>query len=113
MPKQSDKVLTDTICRKAKPAEARYSVPDAKTPGLELRVMPTGSKTWTFRYRAKSGQQRRVSFGAYPAKTLKAARDEAAKTKGQVGVGMCSAIVSAAHAASWVAGRIERARESA
>jgi integrase len=45
--------------------------------GLELRVTPDGSKTWSVRYyRAADGKRRRFTFGRYPEMSLEAARQE-------------------------------------
>lgn len=40
--------LTDTQVKQAKVKDKEYTLPDGD--GLELRVRPTGSKRWVFRY---------------------------------------------------------------
>jgi len=63
--------LTDAAINAAKPKRSRYRMADGA--GLCLLVEPDGSKSWTFRYRF-DGNERGLSFGAYPAVTLKEAR---------------------------------------
>ena len=76
--------LTDEKCRKAISRDGKVTeFPDKKQRGLSLRVsppsakFPEGVKSWTIRYRTKSGVQRRLSLGSYPAVTLSKARDKA------------------------------------
>lgn len=71
--------LTDLAIRAFKPAENPYKKSDGG--GLQLRVMPSGSKLWVLMYRNAKGTQRKLSFGGYPAVTLEKARAkrEAAK----------------------------------
>jgi len=40
----------DEFCQKLKPQEKPIYVRDSQVKGLVLRVMPTGSKSWTFCY---------------------------------------------------------------
>jgi hypothetical protein len=54
----------------------RYIVRDAKVSGLELRIHPDGTKTWSLRYRVL-GQQRRLKLGVYDRMTLAKARTAA------------------------------------
>jgi integrase len=56
--------------------DVRYVVRDALVSGLELRINPDGSKTWSLRYRIH-GQQRRLKLGAYPRMGLASARTAA------------------------------------
>lgn len=82
MATKTTETLTDKGIQALKPREhgkggpdtwGGYSVPDSKMPGLDLRVLPTGTKTWSFRY--KVGKRfRRVSLGTYPAIGLARAR---------------------------------------
>lgn len=71
--------LTDLAIRAFKPAEKPYKKSDGG--GLQLRIMPSGSKLWVMIYRNAKGKQRKLSFGAYPTVTLEKARGkrEAAK----------------------------------
>jgi len=71
--------LSDTTIRNAKPADKPRKLSDEK--GLHLLVTPAGGKLWRMQYRF-GGKQKLLAFGAYPAVTLKEARerrDEARK----------------------------------
>jgi integrase len=63
--------LTDIQCENAAPRAARYEIADGG--GLFLVVQTTGAKSWAFRYRHQRAN-RKLTFGAYPALSLKAAR---------------------------------------
>jgi len=64
--------LTDLTIQKLKPKEKRYEISDGK--GLYIRVMPTGTKTWVFRYQY-DGKARRMTLGAYPGISLARAHE--------------------------------------
>lgn len=66
--------LTDLQVKKMVPRDQRYEVFDGKN-GLCIRVNPTGTKTWVFRYHF-DGVRRRMSFGAYPGISLAKAREK-------------------------------------
>jgi integrase len=70
--------LTDSIIKTAKPKNKRYSLPDGN--GLVLWVMPTGKKSWRYRYRYR-GKENMLSLGFYPNVSLKKAREELSKLK--------------------------------
>jgi integrase len=53
------------------------NVTDALLPGFELRIRPSGVKSWTFRYRLKGNPQQRLRLGNHPAVTADAARKRA------------------------------------
>ena len=55
------------------PSEQRYEVLDKD--GLYIRVMPTGKRSWMFRYMI-SGIPRRMTLGKYPSVTLAEAREK-------------------------------------
>ena len=75
--------LTDAAVRKATAIGGRTTeYRDAKTPGIALRVTAKGSKSWTLRYRTRSGAQRRYTIGPYPAVPLALAREQALKHLG-------------------------------
>jgi integrase len=65
--------LTDLHIRKLAPKKRRYEVSDGK--GLSIRVMPSGAKSWIFRYQF-DGTARRMTLGAYPGITLADARQK-------------------------------------
>jgi integrase len=60
---------------------APYRVPDAKCPGLAIRVAADGSKTFDCAYRVKGGGTKRPSLGAFPDVSLEAARERAHQLK--------------------------------
>lgn len=72
--------------RQADPAK-RIEIADAVAPGLFLIVQPSGKKSWAVRYRA-AGKSRKFTLGAYPAVSLKAAREGARKVIGKVAAGI-------------------------
>jgi hypothetical protein len=65
-------VLKPTTIDNAKAKYKRYDLTDGG--GLVLEVMPSGSKTWRFKYHL-NGKREKVTIGAYPAFTIKQARD--------------------------------------
>lgn len=68
--------LSDLGIQKIKPKEKRFEVSDGK--GLALRIMPTGKKSWIYRYMI-DGKARRMTLGPYPTITLSEARELHAK----------------------------------
>lgn len=63
--------LTDTLIKSLKPTDKQQKISDGE--GLNLLVMPNGSKLWRYRYKF-GGKEKMISLGAYPAIGLKAAR---------------------------------------
>ncbi len=63
----------------------RFELADGEVPGLGLRVLPSGRKFWFLRYGPSNGR-RRITFGEYPALSLKKARDKARELLGGVKV---------------------------
>ena len=75
------KTLTDKTVAAAKaPPAKRLVIKDAgrgSVPGLELRITPDQSKTWSIRYyREADGKRRRFKLGKYPEMSLEKARTE-------------------------------------
>jgi integrase len=68
--------LTARMVDSIKPTKARREYFDAATPGLALRVTPTGAKSWTVLYRHR-GRLRRLTLGSASVVTLAKARDRA------------------------------------
>lgn len=68
-------MLTDVKARSAKPREKRYRLMD--TDGLMLEVRSNGSKSWVLRY-TEDGKRKDKTLGAYPALSLREARQAAA-----------------------------------
>ncbi|NTU73248.1 tyrosine-type recombinase/integrase [Candidatus Roizmanbacteria bacterium] len=64
--------LSDLQIKKTAPRNDRFEISDGK--GLSLRIMPTGKKTWVFRYMIR-GKARRMTFGTYPTISLSVARE--------------------------------------
>lgn len=69
-------ITTDRQIQALKPAEAVYweSVKSPHGGGLAVRVQPTGSKAWYYRYRF-NGKQDAYSLGRYPSMGLQEARE--------------------------------------
>jgi hypothetical protein len=65
------KPLTDVAIRNAKPGPKPKKLGD--TGGLFLLVTPRGAKLWRMKFR-HAGREGKLSFGAYPDVSLKAAR---------------------------------------
>lgn len=63
--------LSELQVRAAKPRDRDYKLSDAR--GLYLLVRPNGSKLWRFKYRYLN-VEKKLSLGAFPDVTLKAAR---------------------------------------
>lgn len=63
--------LTDVQIKRLELRKDRYAVSDGR--GLALEVMPTGAKSWRFRYQFK-GKTEKISLGQYPLLSLKEAR---------------------------------------
>ena len=61
---------------------------DTKVPGLSLRVMPSGVRSWSFRYRRpQRGTKARLTLGRYPAVSVDDARSLAADAAALVQLG--------------------------
>lgn len=65
-------MLTDVAIRKAQPRAKRFKLSDAH--GLYLEVLPTGSKSWRWKYRF-AGVEKRLTLGPYPLISIKRARE--------------------------------------
>jgi hypothetical protein len=66
-------VLTQLAVVKAAAKERPYKLSDGG--GLHLLVQPNGKKVWRFRYRF-ANKENMLSFGAFPATTIAAAREK-------------------------------------
>lgn len=78
--------LADAAIRGAKPIEGR-TVKLSDGGGLQLWVMPTGSRLWNLAYRF-AGKQRKLAIGPYPQITLKEARNRRDAAKQQLDAGL-------------------------
>ncbi|MBB4618027.1 phage integrase central domain-containing protein [Sphingomonas abaci] len=65
-------MLTDVACRRAKGADKPFKMSDSG--GLYLEVLPSGYKSWRWKYRF-AGKEKRLVFGPYPDVTLTEARE--------------------------------------
>lgn len=70
--------LSELAARKAKPKARPYRLTDGR--GLTLRITPDGGRYWQLRYRF-GGREKTFSLGAYPAVTLKSAREAAERAR--------------------------------
>lgn len=66
--------LTQDFVRTVLPGTADINITDTLLPGFELRVRPSGAKTWVFRYRLNGGSQRRLRLGSFPGLPAEKAR---------------------------------------
>ncbi|MFU2209339.1 tyrosine-type recombinase/integrase [Solidesulfovibrio sp. C21] len=77
--------LTDAGVRNAKPRAKAYKMADGG--GLYLEVLPTGGKSWRFKYRF-DGPEKRLVFGLWPDVTLKRARQLREEARSLVAAGI-------------------------
>ncbi len=83
MPK-ANLISTDREILGLKKADKRYEVGVTEAHGLTIRVYPTGARVFEYRYVAANGKRRRMVLGAYPALSLKDARNKARKLQTSV-----------------------------
>ena len=69
--------------RSAQTAGKRYEVSDAFTPGLAIRVTPSGHKSWVLFYR-HHGRLRRLTLGRSPDRPLADPRSAAIHERGRI-----------------------------
>ena len=65
--------LTDANAGRFRPGESEYTVRDTKTPGLGVRIKPSGYRTWVY-HGSAAGKPRRCSLGPVGLKTVEDAR---------------------------------------
>jgi Arm DNA-binding domain len=78
-------LLTDRFCDRVKADKAQTDYFDETVSGLALRVSRE-RKSWTLHY-TRDGTRARLTFGAYPAISLGAARRKAIEAKGEIAEG--------------------------
>jgi integrase len=80
--------LNDRFCAtaKARDSEVQTDYFDEHTPGLALRVSKAGSKSWTYHF-TWAHKRCRMTFGTYPATSLRSARTKADEAKAAVEAG--------------------------
>jgi len=77
--------LSDRFIAGLKPGDKPADYFDSKCRGLNLRVMPSGLKSWSVMFTDPStGKRARLSLGTYPATPLAAARTRAVEARGMV-----------------------------
>jgi integrase len=81
------KTLTTKSIAAAKPAAARYELPDGGCRGLYLITQPSGLKSWACRFRI-NGKSQKLTLGQFPAVSLAEARKLAATAMEQVARGI-------------------------
>jgi site-specific recombinase XerD len=79
----NDRELQTAKASKGKPTD--FAIRAA--PGLRLRVMDTGTRTWSLIYQRNDGKKRRVRIGQYPDMGLKDAKLEAQRLRVEAGDG--------------------------
>ena len=67
--------LTDAAIARLRPDEREFTVWDTRTPGLGVRVRPSGSKSFVLLHKSQ-GRSRRTSLGAVAARSVDAVRRE-------------------------------------
>ena len=80
--------ITQSIVANMQAAAQDIVVVDDSLPGFVLRIRPTGTKIWYFRYRTAGGPQRRLVLGRYPGVGAAAARQLALQAAGDVARGV-------------------------
>ena len=73
--------MTDAHLRKLRQTGVRYEVSDAGCTGLRVRVSVDGAIRFILKARGDVGAPKTVTPGSYPAMSLKAAREAAARTR--------------------------------
>lgn len=58
------RISSNATLQALKPKEKEYSIPDKKVEGLNIRVRPTGTMTWTFRFQVGKKHDK-ISMGRY------------------------------------------------
>lgn len=88
--------LNRAIVEAFEPTEKGYEVADLTARGLYLRILPSGTKAWSFRY-SLGGRSARVSLGTWPGMTVPQARDRVYELRDQIKKGKdpASAVLAA------------------
>ena len=81
------KITTDRELYALKPNENRYERAISKARGLSVLVHPNGQKTFVLRYKAPSGERRRMPLGEYPHVSLADARLKAGALRFEITAG--------------------------
>jgi integrase len=82
-------VLSDAWLRAVKPPAARrIEVRDIKSPGLVVRITPSGVVSWAARGRRPDGREARITIGTWPQISLAEARRRALRARAAVADGV-------------------------
>ena len=84
MAKRSTTRLIASEVDKLTPTEQRYTIGDRDIPGFEVRVSPTGAKTFSITYRTHDGKRERYTIGQLGRVTADRARKIAKARLGEV-----------------------------
>ena len=76
--------LTPGYCRDLPTKDKRYFVKDCNCPGLWLQILPTGFKTWYYRYRPKGKEMAFVKLGRFEMLNPSQARTRAKEIQGDI-----------------------------
>jgi integrase len=69
--------FTEVKLRAASARSKEYTINDPKTPGLSLKITPTGRKVFVFRYRSEYSRQRKLNIGRFSDFSVAEARRKA------------------------------------
>lgn len=84
MPKRTLTRLTKKAIDDAGPGSWLW---DVEVPGFGVRVGTTGTKSFIFQYRTRTGEQGKITIGRFPSLTVEQARKEASKHRSHVDTG--------------------------
>ncbi|MGA7799446.1 MAG: integrase family protein [Gammaproteobacteria bacterium] len=79
--------FTDLTVKALKPCTNRYEVYETGSKGFGIRVTPSGTKTFVYRYKV-SGRPRRMTLGTYPDIRLKNARKQLDVARAKLATGL-------------------------
>lgn len=79
--------LSDIALRKLKPTGERYELSDNLAVGLRARVSADANVTFILKTRDAANRLKTITLGSYPATSLKVAREQAAKMRGELKAG--------------------------
>ena len=76
------KTMTATSLKNLKPQAKAFEVADTSSPGLRIRINPTGKKTWFYRHKdPATGKMAKLTIGSFPAMSLADARAQWSELK--------------------------------
>ncbi len=81
--------LTDLECRNAKPQDKSYKLTDGQ--GLYLYIMPSGGKSWRYKFRFLN-KEKCLVIGQYPTISLAEARERQNQARKELANGVNPAV---------------------